>query len=49
MTEYIESAVVAGEVPDEYAAFTENSVATMGPYKNDNAQLPSESFRFNGR
>lgn len=42
MTEYIESAVVAGEVPDEYAAFTENSVATMGPYKNDNAQLPSE-------
>jgi conjugal transfer mating pair stabilization protein TraN len=42
MTEYIESAVVAGEVPDEYATFTESSVANMGPYKNDNAQLPSE-------
>ena len=42
MTEYIESAVVAGEVPDEYATFTESTVANMGPYKNDNAQLPSE-------
>lgn len=41
LTEYIESAVVVGEVPDEYAAFTENTVANMGPYKNDNAQLPS--------
>ncbi|HGP1021816.1 TPA: conjugal transfer protein TraN, partial [Klebsiella pneumoniae] len=42
MTEYIESAVVAGEVPDEYAAFTESSVANMGPYKNNEAQLSSE-------
>lgn len=42
MSEYIESAVVAGEVPDEYAAFTESSVANMGPYKNNEAQLPSE-------
>ncbi|EOZ9912491.1 conjugal transfer protein TraN, partial [Klebsiella pneumoniae] len=42
MTEYIESAVVAGEVPDEYAAFTESTVANMGPYKNNEAQLSSE-------
>ncbi|VTM91332.1 conjugal transfer mating pair stabilization protein TraN [Raoultella ornithinolytica] len=42
MTEYIDSAVVVGEVPDEYAAFTETSVAQAGPYKNSEAQLPSE-------
>ncbi|ECG3433389.1 conjugal transfer protein TraN, partial [Salmonella enterica subsp. enterica serovar Oranienburg] len=42
LTEWINDAVQVGEVPDQYATFSESSITANLPFKNENYQLPSE-------
>ncbi|MBL5885683.1 conjugal transfer protein TraN [Lelliottia amnigena] len=42
LTEWINDAVQVGEVPDQYATFTEDSVMGNLPFKNENAQSTTE-------
>ncbi|MGT9857524.1 conjugal transfer protein TraN, partial [Citrobacter freundii complex sp. 2025EL-00205] len=42
LTEWINDAVQVGEVPDQYATFSESSITENLPFKNENYQLPSQ-------